>query len=489
MLAPSSALTLANTSNAVGVIATSGPLSSTSSTASSESDSAATSTVTDEVLLFIAQIVCFINLSYVAKITILAPAKVVLCKVCGDKSSGVHYGVITCEGCKGFFRRSQSAIVNYHCTRGQTCTIDRVNRNKCQFCRLKKCLELGMSRDSVKFGRLQKKQRDKQQMRSLIETNQSSSLCVPTTYEGYSPRVSPSVSNSIHENVFNVDYANKTDYVAEAAVAPINYSIKQETIYEHPQQATVPSQESTYLSAQQEMVSQDEVFAAQIKSEFESAHAASLWLKNNSKVLDDEFERSFKNMDRIGCWNFFATEMSTMIENMCRFVKFFEEFNQLDEKTRICVLKENVFEMCLVTASLFYDSKSQTIALSGHKFHISLFSTATQPSILTFIGLVHGCLHDLAQFQLSTVEVALFSAWILLQGTPSANYLVQRLKGCLHRQFYYKMVHPEEALQRLLDSLQTLRLVARHHKQLLTQFFDSEPDAKLQPLYMEVFKS
>uniref|UniRef100_A0A914R0F2 Nuclear receptor domain-containing protein n=4 Tax=Ascarididae TaxID=6250 RepID=A0A914R0F2_PAREQ len=61
----------------------------------------------------------------------------------------------------GFFRRSQSAIVNYHCTRGQTCTIDRVNRNKCQFCRLKKCLELGMSRDSVKFGRLQKKQREK----------------------------------------------------------------------------------------------------------------------------------------------------------------------------------------------------------------------------------------------------------------------------------------------------------------------------------------
>uniref|UniRef100_A0A1I7WTA8 Nuclear receptor domain-containing protein n=1 Tax=Heterorhabditis bacteriophora TaxID=37862 RepID=A0A1I7WTA8_HETBA len=39
--------------------------------------------------------------------------------------------------------------------------IFRVNRNRCQYCRLKKCLELGMSRDAVKFGRMSKKQREK----------------------------------------------------------------------------------------------------------------------------------------------------------------------------------------------------------------------------------------------------------------------------------------------------------------------------------------
>uniref|UniRef100_A0A182WXP7 Probable nuclear hormone receptor HR3 n=1 Tax=Anopheles quadriannulatus TaxID=34691 RepID=A0A182WXP7_ANOQN len=73
--------------------------------------------------------------------------EIIPCKVCGDKSSGVHYGVITCEGCKGFFRRSQSSVVNYQCPRNKQCVVDRVNRNRCQYCRLQKCLKLGMSRD------------------------------------------------------------------------------------------------------------------------------------------------------------------------------------------------------------------------------------------------------------------------------------------------------------------------------------------------------
>lgn len=113
-----------------------------------------------------------------------AQIEIIPCKVCGDKSSGVHYGVITCEGCKvtrssisllsvlwlihlyavilkGFFRRSQSSVVNYQCPRQKNCVVDRVNRNRCQYCRLQKCLALGMSRDAVKFGRMSKKQREK----------------------------------------------------------------------------------------------------------------------------------------------------------------------------------------------------------------------------------------------------------------------------------------------------------------------------------------
>ncbi|XP_027718060.1 nuclear receptor ROR-gamma-like isoform X4 [Vombatus ursinus] len=95
-----------------------------------------------------------------AKKTHTSQIEVIPCKICGDKSSGIHYGVITCEGCKGFFRRSQQCNVAYSCTRQQSCPIDRTSRNRCQHCRLQKCLALGMSRDAVKFGRMSKKQRD-----------------------------------------------------------------------------------------------------------------------------------------------------------------------------------------------------------------------------------------------------------------------------------------------------------------------------------------
>ncbi|OCT88025.1 hypothetical protein XELAEV_18016654mg [Xenopus laevis] len=66
------------------------------------------------------------------------------CRVCGDKASGFHYGVHACEGCKGFFRRTiRLKLVYDQCER--MCKIQKKNRNKCQYCRFEKCLNVGMS--------------------------------------------------------------------------------------------------------------------------------------------------------------------------------------------------------------------------------------------------------------------------------------------------------------------------------------------------------
>lgn len=77
----------------------------------------------------------------------------ILCKVCGDKASGYHYGVTSCEGCKGFFRRSIQKQIEYRCLREGKCHVIRLNRNRCQYCRFMKCLSVGMSKDCKYYHR------------------------------------------------------------------------------------------------------------------------------------------------------------------------------------------------------------------------------------------------------------------------------------------------------------------------------------------------
>ncbi|KAM7534178.1 hypothetical protein Aperf_G00000115919 [Anoplocephala perfoliata] len=75
------------------------------------------------------------------------------CLICGDKATGKHYGAYSCDGCKGFFRRSVRRKHTYSCRYNRTCTIDKDMRNQCRFCRLKKCFRVGMNRAAVQHER------------------------------------------------------------------------------------------------------------------------------------------------------------------------------------------------------------------------------------------------------------------------------------------------------------------------------------------------
>uniref|UniRef100_A0A8C1JHT4 Nuclear receptor subfamily 2, group C, member 2 n=1 Tax=Cyprinus carpio TaxID=7962 RepID=A0A8C1JHT4_CYPCA len=66
---------------------------------------------------------------------------------------GRHYGAVSCEGCKGFFKRSVRKSLTYSCRSNQDCVVNKHHRNRCQFCRLRKCLEMGMKMESVQSER------------------------------------------------------------------------------------------------------------------------------------------------------------------------------------------------------------------------------------------------------------------------------------------------------------------------------------------------
>ncbi|XP_053707438.1 nuclear receptor subfamily 5, group A, member 5 isoform X1 [Synchiropus splendidus] len=76
------------------------------------------------------------------------------CPVCGDKVSGYHYGLLTCESCKGFFKRSVQNNKRYTCAEQQSCAVHLSQRKRCPYCRFQKCLAVGMKTEAVRADRM-----------------------------------------------------------------------------------------------------------------------------------------------------------------------------------------------------------------------------------------------------------------------------------------------------------------------------------------------
>ncbi|KAG8180005.1 hypothetical protein JTE90_020960 [Oedothorax gibbosus] len=89
-----------------------------------------------------------------------------LCSICGDRASGKHYGVYSCEGCKGFFKRTVRKDLTYACREERNCIIDKRQRNRCQYCRYQKCLSMGMKREAVQEERQRNRERSENEVES-----------------------------------------------------------------------------------------------------------------------------------------------------------------------------------------------------------------------------------------------------------------------------------------------------------------------------------
>lgn len=95
-----------------------------------------------------------------------------LCLICGDKASGKHYGVFSCEGCKGFFKRTVRKNLTFSCREERNCVIDKRQRNRCQYCRYQKCLATGMRREAVQ----EERQRTKDSEDNEVESTSNSHI-------------------------------------------------------------------------------------------------------------------------------------------------------------------------------------------------------------------------------------------------------------------------------------------------------------------------
>ncbi|XP_073680119.1 retinoic acid receptor RXR-alpha-A [Garra rufa] len=131
-----------------------------------------------------------------------------ICAICGDRSSGKHYGVYSCEGCKGFFKRTVRKDLTYTCRDNKDCMIDKRQRNRCQYCRYQKCLAMGMKREAVQEERQRAKDRNENEVESTSSANEDmpvekileAELAVEPKTETYIETNVPMPSNSVRWN-------------------------------------------------------------------------------------------------------------------------------------------------------------------------------------------------------------------------------------------------------------------------------------------------
>lgn len=129
------------------------------------------------------------------------------CLVCGDKASGLHYTVVSCESCKSFFGRKIKSKAKFSCEANGNCVMDLYTRRHCPACRLKKCLDVGMKPERVWDEKrletrkpLERKNKKKQppnvQQQSPPTMPVSTSTSVPSITDSI-PKLSPSQAELI----------------------------------------------------------------------------------------------------------------------------------------------------------------------------------------------------------------------------------------------------------------------------------------------------
>ncbi|GMT04553.1 hypothetical protein PENTCL1PPCAC_26727 [Pristionchus entomophagus] len=106
------------------------------------------------------------------------------CDVCGDKPSGYHYDVLSCNGCKTFFRRTLITGRAFSCAKREKCVFDKAFRCACRACRFKKCVAVGMNAKGIQWPS------------SCLPIKRESSSSISISEDDYSTDLSDSPSNS-----------------------------------------------------------------------------------------------------------------------------------------------------------------------------------------------------------------------------------------------------------------------------------------------------
>lgn len=328
-----------------------------------------------------------------------------LCLVCGDRASGYHYNALTCEGCKGFFRRSITKNAVYQCKYGHNCEMDMYMRRKCQECRLKKCLNVGMRPECVvpesqcQVKREQKKARGKDKK----EYPPVGSPIAEEKFPAVSPcnTMGPSEQRTSTSTYYNKLYAG----CISLNLSPVPQPIK-------PNMPVPPM-----TSDQEELISA----LVHYQEEFEQPSEADIKRIQEIGITDDDSEDpKFEHI----------TKMTILtVELIIEFSKRLTGFGDLLREDQITLLKACSSEVMMLRAARRYDAKTNSIVFgNSYPYTESEYETAglgfSAPMLFRFC-------RNMCRMKVDNAEYALLAAMSIFSADRPflrEAYKVQKLQ-------------------------------------------------------------
>ncbi|KAG8452616.1 hypothetical protein GDO86_004413 [Hymenochirus boettgeri] len=394
-----------------------------------------------------------------------------ICGVCGDKATGFHFNAMTCEGCKGFFRRSMKRKASFTCPFNGDCKITRDNRRHCQACRLKRCVDIGMMKEFILTDEEVQRKRN-----MIIKRKEEEAI-----KESLRPKLTEEQQKMIdvlldsHRKTFDPTYSDFNQFrppVRENECRRITRSSSVNT------QISL-SEESDAFSSSPD-TPEHAFFTNSLFQQYGDGHSPLAMGSNELSMLPH-----------------LADLVSYSIQKVIGFAKMIPGFRDLIAEDQIALLKSSVIEVIMLRSnqSFSMDDMSWTCGSDEFKYKVDDVTQAghnlelLEPLVKFQVGLKKLSLHE-------EEHVLLMAICILSPDRPGVQdkVLVEAIQDRLSStlQTYILCKHPPPGSRllypKMIQKLADLRsLNEEHSKQYRSLSFLPEHSMKLTPLVLEVF--
>ncbi|XP_032065280.1 vitamin D3 receptor isoform X2 [Thamnophis elegans] len=391
-----------------------------------------------------------------------------ICGVCGDKATGFHFNAMTCEGCKGFFRRSMKRKAMFTCPFNGDCKITKDNRRHCQACRLKRCVDIGMMKEFILTDEEVQRKRE-----MIIKRKEEEAL-----KESLKPKLLEEQQRVIdtlleaHRKTYDPTYSDFSQF---------RPPVRQNENKEH------TSRSSSDMTPG---------FSFSDDSSDTSSFSSEPMMFSSLELNDDSTSMSI-DLSHLSMLPHLADLVSYSIQKVIGFAKTIPGFRSLTAEDQIALLKSSAIEVIMLRSNQSFSLEDMSWTCGSNDFKY-------QVSDVTQAGHSLDLLEPLVKFQISLKKlnlheeehVLLMAICILSPDRPGVQdtALVESIQDRLSQilQSYILCRHPPPGNRllypKMIQKLTDLRsLNEEHSKQYRCLSFLPEHSMQLTPLVLEVF--